>query len=119
MARDLTLPAFCGIVCAGCPAYVATRANDENALAALAAQWGSADDVLTANDVRCDGCPPGGERLYKHCAICPVRPCALEHGVATCAHCSLYACDRLKRLWRMVGTDKPRHVLDDVRREML
>jgi hypothetical protein len=43
----------------------------------------------------------------------------LERGVATCAHCSNYACDGLKRLWRLVGSDKPRKVLDDVRREML
>ena len=100
-------PAFCGIVCDECPALRATRGDD---IAGL---------QKCADDCRCDGCRPAG-RLYKHCALCKVRACALAKGVENCAHCSRYACEELKHLWRdIIGVDKPRLVLDDVRREML
>jgi hypothetical protein len=31
--------AYCGLVCTDCPAYVATQANDRDALERVAAQW--------------------------------------------------------------------------------
>lgn len=31
--------AYCGLVCTNCPAYVATQADDRDALEKVAAQW--------------------------------------------------------------------------------
>ena len=31
--------AYCGLVCSDCSAYVATQANDQEALERVAAQW--------------------------------------------------------------------------------
>ena len=44
-------------------------------------------------DVECVGCKKEGKRADPNC---PVRPCALEKGVANCAHCSKFICDKLK-----------------------
>ena len=37
----------------------------------------------------CDGCkaPVGNEKCGSYCCNCPVRKCAQESGVLTCAHC--------------------------------
>lgn len=112
-------PAFCGLICEECPALRATRADDTAGLQKCADDWSVPGHPLAADDCRCDGCRPSG-RLYMHCALCRVRACALEKGVENCAHCSRYACEELKHLWRdIIGVDKPRLILDDVRREML
>jgi hypothetical protein len=48
-----------------------------------------------AEDVTdCDGCKTEGGRLLNN--KCPVRKCAVEKDVETCAHCSEYACEKLK-----------------------
>jgi len=112
-------PSFCGIVCEECPAFQATRANDAAGLQKCADEWGVPGHPLAAEDCRCDGCRPPG-RLYKHCALCRVRACALARGVENCAHCSRYACLELMHLWQdIIGAEKPRLTLNDVRREML
>jgi len=52
-----------------------------------------------AKDVTdCDGCKTEGGRLFSGSNKCPVRICAGEKGVETCAHCSEYACEKLKNL---------------------
>jgi hypothetical protein len=43
--------AFCGILCSDCPAYLATQAADDEALAKQAAEWSSDEYPLTADDL--------------------------------------------------------------------
>ncbi len=93
--------AYCGLVCSECEAYLATQANDIEALERMAAtareQYGVAS--ATAENGRCDGCP--GETVYKGActSACNVRRCAVERGVATCAACAEYGCDLLTVFW--------------------
>lgn len=45
----------------------------------------------------CDGCksPVGNEKCAPYCCGCPVRKCAQEKGVLTCAHCDGFPmCDK-------------------------
>lgn len=94
--------AYCGLNCGECPAYVATQSGDPAALERVAAQWREAFSMpdLTADDVVCDGCLPcDGGRLSGYCTTCAIRACAVERGVANCAHCADYACEKLTGFW--------------------
>ena len=90
--------AFCGLDCAGCEAYIATQANDEDAKLKLLEKWrvefGAPDMPLSA--VTCDGCTSTG-RLGGYCQECAVRACAVAKGVENCAHCADYeTCETLQ-----------------------
>jgi hypothetical protein len=36
----------------------------------------------------------------KHCLTCSVRCCAMETGVANCALCDKFPCERLQDIWK-------------------
>jgi hypothetical protein len=94
--------AYCGLNCSECPAYLATQTGNRAELEQVAAQWREAFNMpdLTAESVVCDGCLQiEGGRLIGYCATCAVRACAVERGVANCAHCADYACDKLTAFW--------------------
>jgi hypothetical protein len=107
--------AYCGLVCTDCPAYVATQANDRTALERVAAQWReefNAPDI-TVESVICDGCLTDAGRKCAHCSECEIRACALERGVANCAHCADYACEKLGGFFSFAP--EARAVLDRIR----
>ena len=90
--------AYCGLDCAGCEAYLATQANDEDAKQKVLAKWrvefGAPD--MPESAVTCDGCTSTG-RLGGYCSDCEVRACAVEKGVVNCAHCAAYeTCETLQ-----------------------
>ena len=87
--------AFCGVVCSNCPAYIATRSDDSDALSEVLANW---PGRATIEDVMCDGCLTSDGRLTAHCQNCTVRSCAIDRGVLNCAHCNEYICDRLEKV---------------------
>jgi hypothetical protein len=88
--------AYCGLVCTGCPAYVATQAGDMEALQRVAAQWSEEfDAAIAAADCLCDGCTSSSQRLSSYCGECQVRACAIGRSVVTCAHCHDYGCDKI------------------------
>ena len=107
--------AYCGLVCTDCPAYLATRANDMEALERLAIQarqeYGQPD--ATAEGSMCDGCLSDGPRLCGYCAQCDVRACALALNVANCGHCPDYGCAKLETFWGLAPS--ARATLDQVR----
>ncbi|MEA3308391.1 MAG: DUF3795 domain-containing protein [Chloroflexota bacterium] len=84
--------AFCGLVCTGCPAYLATQADDDAAREQVAAQWREEFHApgITAASINCDGCLSTEGRLFSHCPECKIRACGRERGVTNCAHCPEY-----------------------------
>ncbi len=92
-----TLYAFCGLNCADCAAYVATREHDVKAQEKILAEWriayNSPDMPISA--VTCYGCT-ATESCGGYCTECPVRACANQRGVETCAHCPDYGCEILE-----------------------
>jgi hypothetical protein len=103
----LTMIAACGLDCAQCDAYIATQANDRAALAAVAEKWTKEYNApgLTADNVQCDGCMLEGRKIG-HCSECQIRLCALERGLATCAVCPDYACEKLQGFLAVVPQAK-------------
>jgi hypothetical protein len=108
--------AYCGLVCTECPAYRATQAGDRELLAETAERWSAPGYQVKPEDILCDGCLGGGERMTTFCATCPVRACARDRGVAHCGECDRYACNRLEGHWqRIKAKDEAKPVLDRLR----
>lgn len=109
--------AFCGIDCSVCDAYLATQSGDPAELERVATAWRQLDPNVTANTLRCDGCLAVGGRLFSWCTECPIRTCARQHGVASCAYCAEYVCDRLAPHFEQ--NPKMRDILNAMRAEYL
>jgi hypothetical protein len=106
--------AYCGLVCSDCDAYVATQANDREALGRLAQrareEFGVAD--ATPETSMCDGCLTDTGRQIGYCATCEIRSCATARDVANCAYCADYACDKLETIFS--HSAEARALLDEI-----
>jgi hypothetical protein len=111
------LIAYCGLVCTDCPAYIAKRTNDDALRAKTAERWSGPDFPVSAEEVHCDGCAVPESELFKYCRTCEVRGCASPRGVATCAECPDYACEKVEKLIAMIGS-KIRDALDALRADL-
>ena len=110
--------AYCGLVCSDCPAYIATQANDQEALERVATQWQEEYNApqLTVESVICDGCLTEEGRKCGHCAECEIRACGVAQGVANCAHCADYTCEKLEKFFGFVP--EAQGVLDGIRQSL-
>ncbi len=109
--------AFCGLDCSTCEAYLATRTGDKAEKERVAAIWRERYNAprITAAYVTCDGCTNLQGHAGGCCTECDIRPCAIEHQVANCAHCAGYeGCDKLARFFAMAPAAKD--TLDGIRR---
>ena len=97
--------AYCGLVCSDCEALIATQANDREALERMAARTREEFNIpnVTVESVMCDGCLSSSNRLCGYCFECAVRACAMDRGVATCAHCDDYGCATLETFLGMAS----------------
>jgi hypothetical protein len=84
---------LCGYRCDLC----AARSDDPAVRQKLVDGWRKylGHQMYTSENVRCDGCKSDGKLADK---TCPVRPCAMEKGLDSCAYCDEFPCDKLKGL---------------------
>jgi predicted small metal-binding protein len=108
----------CGLVCSDCDAYVATQANDLEALERLAqhAREAFGMEDATAETTMCDGCLADDGRQIRYCATCEIRACAMERSVVNCAHCTEYACEKLEGFF--AHATEACSVLDEIRQSL-
>ncbi|MFW9788292.1 MAG: DUF3795 domain-containing protein [Candidatus Thorarchaeota archaeon] len=106
--------AYCGHDCAECPAHIAWKTNDDELRKKQAAEWGSPEYPLSADEINCVGCKIDAEPKLKFCSTCTVRACGSKRGVETCAHCDDYGCDTLET-WLQQAGDESRQKLDNMR----
>jgi hypothetical protein len=108
--------AYCGLVCSDCDAYVATQANDLEALERLARRAREEFGVenATAETTKCDGCLTDDGRQIGYCATCKIRACAIERSIPNCAHCADYACENLQAFFSSQAPEA-RSLLDEIR----
>jgi hypothetical protein len=111
--------AYCGLVCTDCPAYIATQADDREAMERVAAQWRTEFNApnITVEYVICDGCLAGDGRLGGHCLECEIRACGVARGVANCAYCDDYGCAKLEGFLGFVPT--ARATLEAIRKSLV
>jgi hypothetical protein len=90
--------AYCGLTCSGCPAYVATQSGDEAKVREVAEKWSKQWNMdLKPEDVLCDGCLDTDGRHVGYWSTCEIRTCAFGKGLANCAYCEDYVCDKLEK----------------------
>ena len=111
--------AYCGLICTDCPAYIATQTDDRDALEQMAAHAREKFNLpdITVESVACDGCLANDGRLCGYCFECQVRACGMERGLANCAHCGEYACDKLEAFFE--SAPKARVTLDGLRADLV
>ena len=106
--------AYCGLDCHECGAFMATKANDDTKRQEVAVMWSKEFNAdIKAQDINCEGCQSANGVLFSHCRVCEIRKCGVEKGVANCAFCGDYACDKLAKFQAMVPDAKAR--LDGLR----
>ena len=110
--------AFCGLVCTGCPAFIATQNNNDEERKRVVEKWSSDQFPLETKEINCDGCLTVGKRLFKFCNNCDVRTCAQAKEVQNCAYCDDFACSKLEKLWDMISGDEARGRLEEIRKNL-
>jgi hypothetical protein len=85
---------YCGYRCDLCPAFHGNLNSDEDRKR-LSADWVKYyDHHEKPEDVDCKGCRAGVREGNTNCVV---RPCAIERGVATCAECDEFACEKIQK----------------------
>ena len=104
----------CGLVCTSCPAFEATRDNDDAKRKATAELWSKAfGSAIKPEDVNCLGCLTTKGNVFSYCQVCGIRKCGVGKGVKNCAHCADYACDKLLKFFAMAPQAKQK--LEEIR----
>lgn len=90
--------AMCGLDCAKCDAFIATKNNDNKMRERVAIDWTErhimkeySRPALKAKDINCKGCLSDGP-IYLYCGSCDIRKCGLKKGISSCEECSKYKC---------------------------
>lgn len=93
--------AFCGVNCAECGAYIATKAGDDDKKAEVAREWSQKFGAeIQPEVINCMGCSSSGP-VFFYCAMCDIRKCTMERKLPNCAHCEDYACEKLEAFFEM------------------
>lgn len=89
---DKEMIGYCGYNCHLCSA----RSDDIAVRQKLVDAWRRilGHEAYTAENVKCDGCPSDGKIADTSCQI---RPCVMEKGLASCAACDDFPCDKIER----------------------
>ena len=93
--------ARCGYRCDLCPVHesnLKSEADKQQMCDAWAKYLGS--KAQPEEITSCKGCQAEGNQGDENC---PVRPCAAAKGLANCAHCSDFDCDKLKSKMDLVA----------------
>jgi len=108
--------AYCGLMCAECPTFLATQANDDAKRKEVAELWSKHLGVsLKPQDINCDGCLSEQGRIFGHCKVCEIRKCAREKKLANCAYCDDYACKKLDFIFNSAPAAKK--TLDEIKKK--
>ncbi|WP_230742519.1 DUF3795 domain-containing protein [Methanooceanicella nereidis] len=86
--NDRSLVGKCGIYCGSCPIYRSYKDRDDKTAFEL-----SFATRCTIDQVRCEGC--GSDDRFVLSQGCFYRKCAVEKGLAACAECGDYPCEKL------------------------
>ena len=100
--------AICGLDCASCGAYIATKRNDNKLRAKVAKKWSKDFNHpnLKSEDINCLGCLSLVDPIWQYCGKCEVRKCALERNLKNCGQCSDYPCKKIKSLHKVTTGGK-------------
>jgi len=107
---------YCGLVCNDCPAYIATKSNNQEQKLKLSKEWSSPDYYVSPEDINCLGCNKDSEAVFKFCNECEIRICGIEEGIENCGYCSEYPCSKLDIPFKNTPENKER--LDQINKNL-
>ena len=82
------LIAFCGLDCAKCDAYIATRDNDKTLRERTARLWSELNNAtILPEHINCQGCRMDGVKTVFCESMCQIRRCAMKKRLANCGYC--------------------------------
>lgn len=113
------LIAYCGLDCLSCPIYLVTREQDKEKqkdkrkkiLQLIKEHYGIELKLEDITD--CDGCMADKGRLFSTCKDCPIRKCATDKELESCAYCEDYICKVLEEFFAKEPDARKR--LDEIR----
>ena len=80
--------AYCGIDCAGCDAYIATKNNDQALREKVASEWKQQHSFdFTPEMINCTSCRGNGVKVG-YCSQCEIRKCASGKELVNCGACA-------------------------------
>lgn len=92
---------FCGDICTECPRYVATIANDVNALKSVAELWfklGFRPKVVDPEEIKCLGCS-------KEMACSNgINDCEHLATIMNCGECDSFPCEKINAVFEKTDT---------------
>ena len=107
--------AFCGIICSECPAFIATKNNDDNKRKETAKLWSKRYNAyIKPEDINCEGCQSKTGEIFNYCNVCEIRKCGQEKGIKNCAYCSEYVCEILDKFLKIAPEGKT--TLDEIKK---
>ena len=88
--RNKDLMAPCGLHCATCGVYIATRDGNDKFREVLGNLYGTKPEEL-----ECLGCmqPEPTKKMVAFCRECPMRDCVISKGYYSCHQCEEWPCD--------------------------
>lgn len=94
---------MCGLNCSSCPAFIATKNNDNNLREKTAKEWtvryvSKNKPSIKSEDINCLGCLSNNEPIYQNCLRCEIRKCGFTKGIKNCKECRDYKCVKLIEL---------------------
>lgn len=108
---------YCGLTCTQCPAYIATRDDNDELRKKTADGWSKEFKAeIKPEDINCDGCLVAEGRHIAYCGMCEIRKCGMERAVENCAHCADYACQKLSDFFEKAPAARTK--LDGVRKDL-
>jgi hypothetical protein len=114
------LLAYCGLLCNGCPIFLATKEEDTALKARMKSEIAKMSKELYGLDQKpeditdCDGCRSAESKLYPGCLKCQIRICAREKDLENCGNCQEYPCNKLDEVFKYDPAAKMR--LDFIQR---
>ena len=106
--------AFCGTVCSECPAFIATRNDDNDKRKETSSLWSKRYNAdIKPEEINCDGCTSEVGEKFNYCNVCEIRKCGLEKDIKNCAYCSEYVCDKLNTFFKIAPEGKA--TLDEIK----
>ena len=96
--------AFCGLNCAKCDAFIATKNNDNALREKTAKLWSELNQIeILPKQINCEGCRCDGQKTVFCDKLCQIRQCAMKKGFETCGDCS--ELDNCKTVAMVVGNN--------------
>ena len=76
--------AFCGLNCAKCDAFIATKNNDNALREKTAKLWSELNQIeILPEQINCEGCRCDGKKTVFCDKLCQIRQCAMKKGFET------------------------------------